>query len=143
MPDIFNYGSAPNPYDVILSDPTVARSGGGVNVTVTLTGNRSIVLVGSVSITGDANVSPNGNRSTALVGTVTISGSAIVNATGNRSTARVGTVTVAGGAIVSPSGNRSVTKVGSVTVATTSLIDDGRTSTTSGLSIDSFNINIG
>ena len=110
--------------DVFVTGNIATGLVGTVTITgdanVTLTGNLSTALVGSVTVTGDANVSPTGNISTGLVGSVTVTGDANVTTTGTLATGLVGSVTITGDANVSPTGNLATGLVGSVTVTTTS-----------------------
>ena len=73
-------------------------------VTEDATPNPLTLGLGTLSITGQANVSVTANPLTLGVGTVTVTADAGVSPTGNALTLATGNVTVTGTALVSPSG---------------------------------------
>ena len=70
----------------------------------------------SVTVSGDALVSPTGVEAAGEIGDVSVSGGANVTATGLEATASVGSVIATGGAIVSVTGVSATGQVGDVTV---------------------------
>jgi hypothetical protein len=61
--------------------------------------DKGVGQVGTVTVTGDANVPETGLSATASVGTVTVTADANVSVTGLSSTGQVGTVTITGTAV--------------------------------------------
>jgi hypothetical protein len=68
--------------------------------------------LGSMTITGDANITLTGNALTSSLGDETATGTAEVDATGNSLSIATNDVTVTGNAIVSPSGIAIVSSIG-------------------------------
>ena len=115
--NVLLYVGEATPSDVKLRYIGYIEAGGGsTNIDVFVLGNLATGLVGTVSITGDANVSPTGNLATGLVGTVTITGDANVSPTGSLSIGLVGTVSITGDANVTLAGLLATGLVGSVTI---------------------------
>lgn len=68
MPDIFLYQSDTNAYTILLSDPTVPRSGSSVSVSAS--GNAALFALGSATVYLGGNVTVNlyGNALISSVG---------------------------------------------------------------------------
>ena len=87
------------------------------NVTITVTGNALTVSFGNPGITADAIVEiPSPSQVTLGIGTVTITGDANLTLTGNALTLGTGTVTVTADANIYPSGNGLAISSGTVTI---------------------------
>ena len=102
--------------DVKLRYIGLIEAGGGTNVDVFVTGNIATGLVGTVTVTGDANISISGSLATGLVHSVTVTGDANVTTVGNLATGLVGTVTITGDATVTTTGTLATGLVGTVTI---------------------------
>ena len=74
-------------------------------VTETLTANQLTLGLGTLSITGTANVSVTANPLTMGIGTITITADSNHTVSGNALTLATGNVTVSGTALVSPDGS--------------------------------------
>ena len=103
-------------FDAISALPFATSTNiGAVNVNVT--GNALTITIGSVGIIADSiveDVDP--NRLTLGLGTLTISGKANVSVTGSQVALGLGTIVVTADANVSPTGNALTLATGSVTV---------------------------
>jgi len=87
------------------------------SVTISATANALVISIGNPGITADSIVEiPTGSQVTLGIGTVTITGDANLSVTGNAVTLGTGNVTVTAGATVSPSGNSLVISSGTVTI---------------------------
>ena len=93
------------------------------------TGNALTLGFGSVTITGDANISPTGNPVTLGIGNVTVSADANVTAVGNSVVISSGTVTITGTADVEPTGSTLTLATGTAQAITWSEIIPGATMT--------------
>jgi len=106
----------------------VSATGGVGTVAVTGLANVSVTGVsatggvGTVTVTGLANVSVTGVSATGAVGTVTVTGLANVPVTGVSATGAVGTVTVTGLANVSVTGVAGVSALGDITVSAQAVV---------------------
>ena len=93
---------------------TVAKDN---DVTITITGNALTVSFGNPGITADAIVEiPSPSQVTLGIGTVTVTGDSNLTLTGNALTLGTGTVTVTADANISPSGNGLAISSGTVTI---------------------------
>ncbi len=103
-------------FDAISALPFATSTNiGAVNVQVT--GNALTITIGSVGIIADSIVEdPDPNRLTLGLGTLTISGKANVSLTGSQVSLGLGTIVVTADANVSPTGNALTLATGNVTV---------------------------
>ncbi len=103
-------------FDAISALPFATSTNiGAVNVQVT--GNALTITIGSVGIIADSIVEAvDPNRLTLGLGTLTISGKANVSVTGSQVALGLGTIVVTADANVSPTGNALTLATGSVTV---------------------------
>jgi hypothetical protein len=84
---------------------------------------------GSVTITGDANLSPTGSQVTLGTGNVTVTAGATVAVNGNQVVISSGTVTITGDANVDPTGSTFTLATGTAQAITWSEIIPGATMT--------------
>ena len=103
-------------FDAISALPFATSTNiGAVNVQVT--GNALTITIGSVGIIADSIVEdPDPNQVTLGLGTLTISGKANVDVTGSQVSLGLGTIVVTADANVSPTGNALTLATGNVTV---------------------------
>ena len=103
-------------FDAISALPFATSTNiGAVNVQVT--GNALTITIGSVGIIADSIVEdPDPNRLALGLGTLTISGKANVSLTGSQVSLGLGTIVVTADANVSPTGNALTLATGNVTV---------------------------
>ena len=103
-------------FDAISALPFATSTNiGAVNVNVT--GNALTITIGSVGIIADSIVEdPDPNRFTLGLGTLTISGKANVSVTGSQVALGLGTIVVTADANVLPTGNALTLATGNVTV---------------------------
>ena len=103
-------------FDAISALPFATSTNiGAVNVQVT--GNALTITIGSVGIIADSIVEAvDPNQVTLGLGTLTISGKANVTVTGSQVALGLGTIVVTADANVSPTGNALTLATGSVTV---------------------------
>ena len=103
-------------FDAISTLPFATSTNiGAVNVNVT--GNALTITIGSVGIIADSIVEDVvGSQVTLGLGTLTISGKANVSVTGSQVALGLGTIVVTADANVSPTGNALTLATGSVTV---------------------------
>ena len=109
-------------FDAIAALP-FATSGPDNDVAVVVTGNQLTITIGSVGIIADAvteDATP--NPLTLGLGTLSITGQANVSVTANPLTLGVGTVTVTADASASVTGNALTLATGNVTVTGTALV---------------------
>ncbi len=109
-------------FDAISALP-FATSGPDNSVNVSVSANQLTITIGSVGIIADAvteDATP--NPLTLGLGTLSITGQANVSVTANPLTLGVGTVTVTADAGVSPTGNALTLATGNVTVTGTALV---------------------
>ena len=103
-------------FDAISALP-FATSGPDNSVNVTVTKNALTITIGSVGIIADSIVEdPDPNQVTLGLGTLTISGKANVSLTGSQVSLGLGTIVVTADANVSPTGNALTLATGNVTV---------------------------
>ena len=89
-------------------------------VTISVTGNALQISIGDVGITADSIIEDvNPNRLSLGAGTVTITGDANISATGNATSISVGTAIATADIIIPVNGNALTLSVGSVTVTGT------------------------
>ena len=109
-------------FDAISALP-FATSGPDNSVNVTVTKNALTITIGSVGIIADAiTQDADPNPLTLGLGTLSITGQANISVTANPLTLGVGTVTVTADAGVSPTGNALTLATGNVTVTGTALV---------------------
>ena len=103
-------------FDAISALPFATSTNiGAVNVNVT--GNALTITIGSVGIIADSIVEdPDPNQVTLGLGTLTISGKANVNVTGSQVSLGLGTITVTAAANAVVTGNALTLATGNVTV---------------------------
>ena len=89
------------------------------------TGEGLTVGFGALTITGDANVTPDPTPLTVGVGTITVSAAANVSVTGNQLTVSSGTVTITAAANVEPDATPLTLNVTSPGIITWNDIDPG------------------
>ena len=103
-------------FDAISALP-FATSGPDNSVNVVVTKNALTITIGSVGIIADSIVEdPDPNQVTLGLGTLTISGKANVTVTGSQVALGLGTIVITADANVSPTGNALTLATGSVTV---------------------------
>jgi len=103
-------------FDAISALP-FATSGPDNSVNVAVTKNALTITIGSVGVIADSIVeNPDPNQVTLGLGTLTISGKANVSLTGSQVSLGLGTITVTADANVSPTGNALTLATGNVTV---------------------------
>ena len=100
--------------DAIIEDPT---------------GSQVTLGFGSVTITGDANLTAVKNELTLGTGTVTVTAGATVVPSGNSLVISSGTVTITGSANVTPAANTLTLATGNIAAITWSEIQPGATMT--------------
>ena len=94
------------------------------NVTITVTKNELTISIGNPGITADSIVEiPTPSQVVLGLGTVTITGDANLSVTGSQVTLGTGNVTVTAGATISPSGNSLVISSGTVTITGDANVD--------------------
>ena len=95
----------------------ISTSGPDNSVTISATKNQLTISIGNPGITADSIVEiPTPSQVVLGVGTLTISGDANLSPTGSQVTLGTGTVTVSAGATIATSGNQVVISSGTVTV---------------------------
>ena len=109
-------------FDAIATLP-FATSGPDTDVAVIVTGNQLTVTIGSVGIIADAvTEEATANPLTLGLGTLSITGQANISVTANPLTLGVGTVTVTADATASPTANALTLATGNVTITGTALV---------------------
>ena len=109
-------------FDAISALP-FATSGPDNDVTVSLSANQLTVTIGSVGIIADAvTQDADPNRLTLGLGTLSITGQANISVTANPLTLGIGTVTVTAGATASPTANPLTLATGNVTITGEALV---------------------
>ena len=93
------------------------------------TGSDVVLGLGTLTISGDANLSPTGSQVTLGVGTVTVTAGATIAASGNSLVISSGTVTITGSAVVNPTKASLTLASGTVSAITWSEIIPGATMT--------------
>ena len=92
-------------------------------------GSDVVLGLGTLTISGDANLSPTGSQVTLGVGTVTVTAGATIAASGNGLVISSGTVTITGSAVVNPTKASLILASGTVSAITWSEIIPGATMT--------------
>jgi hypothetical protein len=109
-------------FDAISALP-FATSGPDNSVSVSVSKNALTITIGSVGVIADAVTEiPDPNQLTLGLGTLSITGTANVSVTANPLTLGIGTITVTADANVSPTGNALTLATGNVTVSGTALV---------------------
>ena len=109
-------------FDAISALP-FATSGPDSDVAVVVTGNQLSITIGSAGIIADAvTEDATSNPLTLGLGTLSISGQANISVTANPLTLGVGTVTVTADATASPTANALTLATGNVTITGTALV---------------------
>ena len=93
------------------------------------TPSQVVLGLGTLTISGDANLSPTGSQVTLGTGTVTVSAGATIAATGNQVVISSGTVSITGSANVDPTKASFTLSTGTVSAITWSEIIPGATMT--------------
>ena len=93
------------------------------------TGSEVVLGLGTLTISGDANLSPTGSQVTLGVGTVTVTAGATIAASGNSLVISSGTVTITASANIEPTGGSLTLASGTVSAITWSEIIPGATMT--------------
>jgi len=102
----------------------ISTAGPDNSVTITAVKNTLTISIGNPGITADSIVEiPDGSDVVLGLGTLTISGDANLSPTGSQVTLGVGTVTVTAGATIAASGNSLVISSGTVTITASAVID--------------------
>ena len=102
----------------------ISTAGPDNSVTITAIKNTLTISIGNPGITADSIVGiPDGSDVVLGLGTLTISGAANLSPTGSQVTLGVGTVTVTAGATIAASGNSLVISSGTVTITASAVID--------------------
>jgi len=109
-------------FDAISALP-FATSGPDNSVSVSVSKNALTITIGSVGIIADAVTEiPDPNQLTLGLGTLSITGAANVSVTANPLTLGIGTITVTADANTSVTGNALTLATGNVTVSGTALV---------------------
>ena len=109
-------------FDAISALP-FATSGPDNSVSVSVSKNALTITIGSVGIIADAVTEiPDPNQLTLGLGTLSITGTANVSVTANPLTLGIGTITVTADANTSVTGNALTLATGNVTVSGTALV---------------------
>ena len=109
-------------FDAISALP-FATSGPDNSVNVSVSKNALTITIGSVGIIADAVTEiPDANQLTLGLGTLSITGTANVSVTANPLTLGIGTITVTADANTSVTGNALTLATGNVTVSGTALV---------------------
>jgi len=102
----------------------ISTAGPDNSVTITAVKNTLTISIGNPGITADSIVEiPDGSDVVLGLGTLTISGDANLSPTGSQVTLGVGTVTVTAGATIAASGNSLVISSGTVTITASANIE--------------------
>ncbi len=115
-------------FDAISALP-ISSAGPENSVNVTVTKNALTITIGSVGIIADSIVeAPDPNRLTLGLGTLSISGQANVSVTGSQVSLGLGTITVTADANVSPTGNALTLATGNVTITAAANVNPDKVS---------------
>ena len=102
----------------------ISTAGPDNSVTITAVKNTLTISIGNPGITADSIVEiPTGSDVVLGLGTLTTSGDANLSPTGSQVSLGVGTVTVTAGATIAASGNSLVISSGTVTITASAVID--------------------
>ena len=109
----------------------ISTAGPDNSVTITAVKNTLTISIGNPGITADSIVEiPDGSDVVLGLGTLTISGDANLSPTGSQVTLGVGTVTVTAGATIAASGNGLVISSGTVTITGSAVVNPTKASLT-------------
>ena len=114
-----------NALSISIGNPGISAD----SITEIPTGSQVVLGLGTVTITGDANLSPTGSQVTLGTGTVSVTAGANISPSGNSLVISSGTVTITGTANVSPTGAALTLATGTVAAITWSEIIPGATMT--------------
>jgi hypothetical protein len=115
-------------FDAISGLP-ISSAGPENSVNVLVTKNALSITIGSVGIIADSIVEdPDPNRLTLGLGTLSISGQANVSVTGSQVSLGLGTITVTADANVSPTGNALTLATGNVTITAAANVNPDKVS---------------
>ena len=110
-----------------------STSGPDTSVTISVTKNALTLSIGNPGITADSIVEiPTPSQVTLGFGSLTISGDANLSPTGSQVTLGIGNVTVSAGATIAASGNQVVISSGSVTITGSAVVDPTKATLTLG-----------
>jgi|TARA_E500000305_G_C3823452_1_gene143908 hypothetical protein len=108
-----------------------STSGPDNSVTISVTKNQLTISIGNPGISADSVIEdPTGSQVVLGLGTLTISGDANLSPTGSQVTLGTGTVTVSAGATVAVSGNQVVISSGTVSITASANVDPTKASLT-------------
>ena len=108
-----------------------STSGADTGVTVSVTKNTLTLSIGNPGITADSIVEiPTSSQVTLGFGSLTISGDANLSPTKSQVTLGIGNVTVSAGATIAASGNQVVISSGTVTITASANVDPTKASFT-------------
>ena len=108
-----------------------STSGLDNSVTVSVSGNQVVISIGNPGITADSIVEiPTSSQVTLGFGSLTISGDANLSPTGSQVTLGTGTVTVSAGATIVSTGNQVVISSGTVSITASANVDPTKASFT-------------
>ena len=114
--------------DAISALP-ISSAGPENSVNVTVTKNALSITIGSIGIIADSIVeSVSGNSVNLGLGTLSISGQANVSGTGSQVSLGLGTITVTADANVSPTGNALTLATGNVTITAAANVNPDKVS---------------
>ena len=109
----------------------ISTAGPDNSVTITAVKNTLTISIGNPGITADSIVEiPDGSDVVLGLGTLTISGDANLSPTGSQVTLGVGNVTVTAGATIAASGNSLVISSGTVTLTGSAVVNPTKASLT-------------
>ena len=109
----------------------ISTAGPDNSVTITAVKNTLTISIGNPGITADSIVEiPDGSDVVLGLGTLTISGDANLSPTGSQVTLGVGNVTVTAGATIAASGNSLVISRGTVTITGSAVVNPTKASLT-------------
>ena len=109
----------------------ISTAGPDNSVTITAVKNTLTISIGNPGITADSIVEiPDGSDVVLGLGTLTISGDANLSPTGSQVSLGVGTVTVTAGATIAASGNSLVISSGTVTITGSAVVNPTKASLT-------------
>jgi len=130
----FSTAGPDNSVSIPASANTLAISIGSPGISAdsvieTITGNQVVLGIGTLTFTGDANLTAVKNELVLGTGTVTVTAGANITAVKNELVISSGTVTITGTANVSPTGSGLTLATGTVAAITWSEIQPGATMT--------------
>jgi hypothetical protein len=130
----FSTAGADNSVTIPASANTLAISIGSPGISAdsvieTITGNQVVLGIGTLTFTGDANLTAVKNELVLGTGTVTVTADANVTAVKNELVISSGTVTITGTANVTPTGAALTLATGNIGAITWSEIQPGATMT--------------